>query len=67
MKRSLVTAQCLAFLAATLMSCSMFGPSVKVGEDSKDFTLDTIEGKPFSLSSLKGRKAVLLGIGSPYG
>ena len=41
------------------------GPG-QVGEEARDFTLTTADGKAFNLASFKGGKAVVLGIGNPY-
>jgi len=41
------------------------GPG-QVGEEARDFTVATADGKAFNLASFKGKKAVVLGIGNPY-
>lgn len=40
---------------------------IKVGEEARDFSLGTVDGKMFTLSDFKGKNAVVLGIGDPYG
>ena len=39
---------------------------IQPGDKARDFTLITIDGKTFNLASFKGKKVVVLGIGSPY-
>ena len=39
---------------------------IQPGDEARDFTLRTIDGKTFNLASFKGKKVVVLGIGSPY-
>ncbi len=41
------------------------GPG-QVGEEARDFTLTTADGKAFNLAPFKGKKVVVLGIGNPY-
>jgi peroxiredoxin len=40
---------------------------IQVGEEARDFTLKTVDGKTFNLASFKGKKVVVLGIVNPYG
>jgi hypothetical protein len=40
--------------------------SVQIGEEIRDFTLITVDGKTFSLCNFRGKDAVVLGIGNPY-
>lgn len=40
---------------------------IKAGEEARDFSLSTLDGKMFRLSAFKGKSIVLLGIGDPYG
>ncbi len=39
---------------------------IQTGAEARDFALKTIDGETFSLASFKGKKVVVLGIGSPY-
>ena len=40
--------------------------SVQIGEKVRDFTLNAVDGKTFSLCDFRGKDAVVLGIGNPY-
>ena len=56
--------------AASEVGAAMLAPDgltpIQPGDQARDFTLRTIDGETFSLASFKGKKAVVLGIGSPY-
>ena len=67
MRRFVVPVVWTAFLAFTVAGCSMLSARIKPGDEARDFTLKTIDGETFQLAAFKGRKAVLLGIGNPYG
>ncbi|HNR99200.1 MAG TPA: hypothetical protein PKX48_06740 [Planctomycetota bacterium] len=41
--------------------------SVKVGAQAKDFTLRASDGSTFTLSSLRGEKIAVIGVGNPFG
>jgi hypothetical protein len=41
--------------------------TIQEGDQARDFTLQTSNGKLFNLASLKGKKIVVIGIGDPYG
>ena len=41
--------------------------AVKVGEPAADVSLVTVSGARLSLSSFKGKKILVLGIGNPFG
>lgn len=60
----ILTALCLLFLAGGLVAWKMILPKPKSSfadlQPAPDFTLNDQDGKPFTLSSLRGSRVVLV-------
>ena len=52
-------------VSAAILPSDQLTP-IQTGAEARDFALRTIDGETFSLASFKGKKVVVLGIGSPY-
>ena len=79
MKQKLVSALVCVLAVVAMVGCfeSRRGPgrrstpavtsTVLVGKEAPDFALKTGSGENFNLSASRGRKAVVLGVGNPFG
>lgn len=62
MKKSGVLLLSTAVAMAAAIGCRNF----RVGKEAGDFSLPTVDGEMFHLSSSLGKRVVVLGVGNPF-